>query len=67
MRGIILWVIKIVIILFVVVLMTLGKELGVPIFLSYMIGLGIIYAVWKYDPNADNNEASSDSEGLDKS
>ena len=66
MRGTILWVIKVVIILFVVVLITLAKELGVSVFLSYMIGIGIITAVWKYNPN-DDNDTLSDSEGLDKS
>ena len=58
MNKAILWIIKIVVILTVLVLMTIGKELGIPVFVKYFIGLPIMYAVFVYDPygNDDNEE-----------
>jgi hypothetical protein len=58
MNKAILWTIKIVVIMTVLVLMTIGKELGMPVFIKYFIGLPIMYAVFVYNPykNDDNEE-----------
>lgn len=61
----ILWVIKIVVILVVIVLMTVAKEMGVPIIVKTVIGFAIIYAVWQYSPDEEND--NSDNQELDKS
>ena len=31
--------------------MTIGKEMGMPVFIKYFIGLPVIYAVFTYNPN----------------
>lgn len=61
----ILWTIKIIVTLVVIVFMTAAKEMGIPIIVYNIIGLGIIYAVWKYKPDkpTDNNN----NQELDKS
>lgn len=61
----ILWTIKIVVVLVVLVFMTAAKEMGIPIIVKNIIGFGIIYAVWKYNPD-DPNDNSVNQE-LDKS
>jgi hypothetical protein len=42
----------------ILVLMTIGKELGMPVFIKYFIGLPVMYAVFVYNPNSndDNGE-----------
>jgi hypothetical protein len=38
-------------------IMVMAKKLGVSIIAANMIGMGIIYAVWKYQPpKNDNNQ-----------
>lgn len=61
----ILWIIKIIIILVVLVLMTLGKEAGIPIIVKNIIGFTVIYAVWKYKPSDESN-LDNDDHTLDK-
>jgi len=61
----ILWTIKIVVILVVLVFMTAAKEIGIPIIVKNIIGLGIIYAVWKYKRDEPND--NSNNQELDKS
>lgn len=58
MNKAILWTIKIVVIMTILVLMTIGKELGMPVFIKYFIGLPVMYAVFVYNPysNDDNGE-----------
>lgn len=58
MNKAILWTIKIVVIMTILVLMTIGKELGMPVFIKYFIGLPVMYAVFVYNPNSndDNGE-----------
>lgn len=60
----ILWTIKIVVIFIVLIFMVAAKEIGVPIIVKNLIGLGIIYAVWKYKPDEPNNDNNNQ---LDKS
>ncbi|MCB0512650.1 MAG: hypothetical protein KDC72_08875 [Bacteroidetes bacterium] len=42
----------------VLVLMTIGTELGMPVLIKNIIGLAIMYAVFAYNPykNDDNEE-----------
>ena len=56
MNKAILWIIKIVVIMTVLVLMTIGTELGMPVLIKNIIGLVIMYAVFAYNPykNEDN-------------
>lgn len=56
MNKAILWIIKIVVIMTVLVLMTIGTELGMPVFIKYIVGFPIMYAVFAYNPykNEDN-------------
>ena len=63
----ILWIIKIIVIFIVLIFMVVAKELGVPAIVKYLIGFGIISAVWSYNPNNDEDNNSSDSQELDKS
>lgn len=58
MNKAILWIIKIVVIMTVLVLMTIGTELGMPVLIKNIIGLAIMYAVFAYNPykNDDNEE-----------
>ena len=51
----------------VIVFMLVIKELGVPAIVKYLIGFGIISAVWKYNPDKDEVNTSSESQELDKS
>jgi hypothetical protein len=46
MNKAILWTIKIIVIMTILVLMTIGKELGMPVFIKYFIGLPVMYAVF---------------------
>jgi hypothetical protein len=39
----------------ILVLMTIGKEMGMPVFIKYFIGLPIMYAVFMYNPNSDGD------------
>ena len=51
MNNAILWTIKFIVIMTILVLMTIGKEMGMPVFIKYFIGLPVIYAVFTYNPN----------------
>ncbi len=58
-NKIILWIIKIVLIFVVMILITLAKAIGTPIFIAYIIGFAIIAAIWQYTPKqqpASNDE-----------
>jgi hypothetical protein len=61
----ILWIIKIAAIFVVFIFMVAAKEIGIPIFVKNIIGIAVIYAVWKYNPEEpkDNNN----NQELDKS
>lgn len=60
----VLWTIKIVAIFVVVIFIVIAKGIGVPIIVANLIGLGIVYAVWKYKPEEPNNDSNN---RLDKS
>jgi hypothetical protein len=62
----ILWTIKIIVILVVLVVMTISKELGIPIIVKNILGFAIIYAVWKYKPDEPTND-NNNNQQLDKS
>ena len=51
----------------VLVFMLVIKELGVPAIVKFLIGVGIISAVWKYNPGKVEANTSSQSQELDKS
>jgi hypothetical protein len=55
MNKAILRTIKFIVIMAILVLMTIGKEMGMPVFIKYFIGLPIMYAVFMYNPNSDGN------------
>ena len=52
--------IKTIIIVFTLGLMVMAKKAGVSIIAANMIGLGIIYAVWKYQPPKNDNNQQLD-------
>lgn len=61
-NKIILWIIKFVLIIFVMLAMTAAHKLmGVPILVKNMIGFAAIFAIWKYQPTATNNENDQNS------
>lgn len=64
MNKAVLITIKVVAIFFVIVLMTIAREIGIPIIIKNLIGFGIIFAIWKYKPEEPNN---NDNHQLDKS
>ena len=51
----ILWTIKIVLI-FIVVIMTITKEMGIPAIIRNVIGIAIVFAIIKYKPSRDNQD-----------
>jgi hypothetical protein len=55
MNKAILRTIKFIVIMAILVLMTIGKEMGMPVFIKYFIGLPIMYAVFMYNPNSDGD------------
>ncbi len=61
----VLWTIKIVVIFVALIFIVIAKEMGIPIIVANLIGFGIIYAVWKYKPEEQNN--NNDNIQLDKS
>lgn len=64
MNKAVLITIKVVAIFFVIVLMTIAREIGIPIIIKNLIGFAIIFAIWKYKPEEPNN---NDNHQLDKS
>lgn len=64
MNKAVLITIKVVAIFFVIVLMTIAREIGIPIIIKNLIGFAIIFAIWKYKPDEPKN---NDSHQLDKS
>jgi hypothetical protein len=56
----ILRTIKAIIIVFTIGFMALAKKGGVSIIVANTIGFAIIFAVWKYEPNKDNNNQQLD-------
>jgi hypothetical protein len=60
----ILWIIKIAVIFVVLIFMIAAKEIGIPIFVKNIIGVAIIYAVWKYNPEEPNG--NNKNQELDK-
>lgn len=63
MNKAILWTIKFIVIMTVLVLMTIGNEMGMPVFIKYFIGLPVMYAVFTYNPN---NESDPNDQQLNK-
>ncbi|WP_213189414.1 hypothetical protein [Cloacibacterium caeni] len=61
----VLWTIKIAVIFVALVIIVIAKEAGVPIIVANLIGLGIIFAVWKYKP--EETKENNDNNQLDKS
>ena len=51
----ILWTIKIVLI-FIVIVMTITKEMGIPAIIRNVIGIAIVFAIIKYKPSRDNQD-----------
>lgn len=55
--------VKAVVIFVVLIFIVISKKLGVPILIANMIGLAVVFAVWKYKPEEPGN---SDKHELDK-
>ena len=58
-KGILI-LIKIVMTLIVIALITVFKAVGTPIIIVNIIGIAIIYAIWKYKPNSGNENQTLD-------
>jgi hypothetical protein len=63
-KGILL-AIKIIVSIFAFGFIGLAKKIGIPIIAANIIGFGVVYAIWKYNPNEPNNK--SDNQQLNKS
>lgn len=55
MNKAIFWTIKIIVILFVLVFITIGKQIGIPILAANLIGWPILFAIWAYKPTTEDN------------
>jgi len=56
-NKIILWVIKIFLIFFVMILMTIATKLmSLPILVRNIVGFAAILAIWNYRPSSQNDE-----------